>query len=63
MPEEMTDGLFHWIYDDLSNIVKSKEDAYFEASATNLQYIITQTLAIDRMPELQLFSHGDYATI
>jgi len=58
---DLTDGLFHWIYDDIGEIVKRKEGEYFDGNAEELEYMITQTLLVDRMPQFDLISNGDYA--
>jgi len=42
-------------------IVKRKEGEYFDGSAEELKYMITQTLLVDRMPQFDLISNGDYA--
>ena len=58
--EDLTDGLFHWIYDDIGRIIKQKEDEYFEQNSEILDIMITQTLIVDKMPQIELISHGDY---
>ena len=58
---ELTDGFFHWIYDDIRDIVQEKENEYFNSDSEALEYMITQTLIVDRMPQLDLVSNGDYA--
>ena len=57
---ELTDGFFHWIYDDIGDIVQEKESEYFNSGSEALEYMITQTLIVDRMPQLDLVSNGDY---
>jgi len=58
---DLTDGLFHWIYDDIGEIVKQKEGEYFVNNSEKLEYMVTQTLLVDRMPQFDLISNGDYA--
>ena len=58
---ELTDGFFHWIYDDIGDIVQEKESEYFNSDSEALEYMITQTLIVDRMPQLDLVSNGGYA--
>lgn len=58
---DLTDGLFHWIYDDIGDIVQERESEYFDIDSEELEYMITQTLTVDRMPQLDLVSNGDYA--
>ena len=57
---DLTDGLAHWIYDDLGEIAKQKENDYFERNSEVLEYMITQTFILDRIPQLELIANGDY---
>ena len=58
---DITKGLFYGMYDELGEIVKSKEDDYFKRNKEKLEVVITQTLVIDKMPSVNLLSHGDFS--
>ena len=57
---DITDGLFHWMYDDICEIVKSNEEMKYQASARALSYLLTQTFLVEKMPDFEYFTHGDY---
>ena len=54
-------AFFHWIYNDIGDIVQGKESEYFNSESEALEYMIIQTLIVDKMPQLDLVSNGDYA--
>lgn len=57
--ENLTKGLFHSIFQDIGEIVKNKEGEFFEGSQ-ELRPMITQTLIVDKVSEMELISNGDY---
>ncbi|GGZ39343.1 hypothetical protein GCM10007049_35910 [Echinicola pacifica] len=62
LPDGYTDGMFHWIYDDIYELVKLHENDTFKGSKP-IEHILTQTLLFDQIPDFSLLSHGDYAGI
>ncbi len=60
--ENLTDGMFHWIYDDIYELIKLHENDKFKASEP-IEHFITQTLLLDKIPDFSLLSHGDYSGI
>lgn len=60
--EELTDGMFHWIYDDVHELTKLHENDKFKESEP-IEHILTQTLLFDQIPDFKLLSHGDYTGI
>ena len=57
---ELTDGLFHWIYDDLCDIVKSNEAMKYQERGKPFSLLFTQTFLVDNLPEFKYLTHGDY---
>jgi hypothetical protein len=60
--ENLTDGMFHWIYDDIYELIKLYESDKFKDSEPIEQFMI-QTLVLDEIPDFSLLSHGDYSGI
>jgi hypothetical protein len=57
---DITDGFFHWMYDDICDIVKSNEKMKYQESAKSLSYLLTQTFLVDKIPDFEYLTHGDY---
>lgn len=60
--ENLTDGMFHWIYDDLYELIKLHESDKFK-DYEPIEHFMTQTLVLDKIPDFTLLSHGDYSGI
>lgn len=58
---DITDGLFHWLYDDICEIVKSNEVMMYPHKTMPLSFLLTQTFLLEKLPNLEYLTHGDYA--
>jgi hypothetical protein len=57
----ITDGYFHLILDDLSEIIINNEDKMFpHKTDKKIEYSQIQFFTVSKLPELNYFSHGDY---
>lgn len=59
--EKITDGFFHWIMNDIYEIIKCNENSLFDKSLNPLDMAMTQHFFVPKLPNLQYFTHGDYA--
>jgi len=58
----ITDGFFHWVLDDLSDIIKGNEPHFFqEKTDKKLEHSQVQFYFVSKLPDLEYFTHGDYA--
>lgn len=58
---DITKGLFYEMYNEIGDLVKDKEDEYFTKNKEKLNVIITQTLLLDKMPDFDLLTNGDFS--
>jgi hypothetical protein len=59
--ESITKGFFHWILDDLSEIIQNNEDKmYPQKTDKKIEYSQIQFYTVDKLPKLNYFTHGDY---
>lgn len=59
--QNITDGFFHWIYDDLLYLVSTQENVKFETGTNDFNMMITQTFITRKLPVFGYFTHGDYS--
>ncbi len=59
--KNITDGLFHWIYDDIGRIIKSFEDTIYNKDSKPIEYMLTQLFTVSKLPEFEYFTHGDFS--
>ena len=60
----ITDGFFHWILDDLSEIIRNNEDKNFsQKTEKRIEHSQIQFYIVDKLPDLTYYTHGDYAII
>ena len=59
--EQITDGLFHRILDDLTDMLVSKQTDFYRDDTVPLKYAFTQWFLVETMPDIQYFTHGEYA--
>jgi hypothetical protein len=58
----ITDGYFHWILDDLSEIIRNNENKMFpNKTDKKIECSMVQFYTVSKLPELNYFTHGDYA--
>ncbi len=60
---DVTDGLFHWMYDDICQSVKENSRQKFKRESKPLDQISTQTFIVKNIPEFEHFSHADYGFV
>lgn len=57
---DITDGFFHWVLNDIGEIIKEKEMTIFDGSLNPIEIMFTQQFFCNNLPNLQYFTHGDY---
>jgi hypothetical protein len=57
---DITDGLFHWIYDDICELIQENIDLRFTRKSEPLDFVYTQTFIVKNIPEFEHYTHGDY---
>ena len=58
--KDISDGFFHWVLDDIGQVIKEKENKLFDISLDNIEIMLTQQFFCKKIPELEYFTHGDY---
>jgi hypothetical protein len=62
--ETITDGYFHWILNDLSEMITINEDKrYPQKTSKKIEYSQIQFYIVEKLPQLKYYTHGDYAII
>ena len=56
----LTDGQFHWIHDDLAEIVENRCGNIY-AETGSVEFYLTNVLFVDELPNIDYFSHGTYS--
>jgi hypothetical protein len=60
--DSISDGFFHWIFNDLSEIIANNEEKMFqEKTGKKIKHSQIQFFIVDKLPNLIYYSHGDYA--
>ena len=59
--DKVTDGLFHWVMDDVGEIIKNNECCLFDNSLQKFDSMMSQHYFVEKLPKLTYFTHGDYA--
>jgi len=57
---DITDGFFHWVLDDIGQIIKDKEKSIFDESLNPIEIMLTQQFFCKKLPNVEYFTHGDY---
>ena len=60
---EISDGFFHWINDDIIDLIKENESEYYSKDLNNFEFMMLQNYLCKKLPEIEYFSHGDYSAI
>lgn len=59
--QDLSDGLFHWIHDDICELVKIKEGDYYRVSGNPFSIIYSEVCFLKELPILEYYTHGDYS--
>lgn len=57
---KLSDGKFHWLHDDIGNLIKEKESTYFREESASLSIFFTEIFFVNELPNIEYYSHGDY---
>ena len=57
---EITDGFFHWVMDDIGELIKENEKNLFDSELKNIELIMSQQFFCEKLPEIEYFTRGDY---
>ncbi len=58
--QELTDGKFHWIHNDICELAKAKETEYFRIPGKQLSIIFSEVYFVDKLPKFEYYKHGDF---
>jgi len=58
--KDITDGFFHWISDDICELISKQENLKYESGMNNFKTMFTQHFIVKKLPDMEYFSHGDY---
>jgi hypothetical protein len=59
--DDITDGYFHWILDDICDLIVLQENIKFPAGMLDFKTMFTQHFFVNELPEMIYFNNGDYS--
>lgn len=57
---ELTDSKLMDIFNDILDIIRTNEANKYPEAANQLSYVLTQVFIVDRIPNIEYYSHGDF---
>jgi hypothetical protein len=57
---KITDGKFHWIHDDIGNLIKENKSTYFGEEISSPSTFFTEIYFVDELPNINYYTHGDF---
>lgn len=60
---EVTDVFFHWVLDDIGEIIKNDEINLFDGNSLPFDLMMTNQYFVKELPDVTYFTHGDYKVI
>lgn len=57
---DITDGFFHWVLDDIGDLIKANENTLFDSQLNKIEIMFTQQFYCKTLPNIDYFTHGDY---
>lgn len=59
--KDITDSFFHWISDDICELISNQENTKYESGMNNFKTMFTQHFFGKKLPDMEYFTHGDYS--
>ena len=59
--KEITSGKFHWIMDDVVELIQEVESERYEPSMSKFNVMMTQHFFVKEMPDMEYSTHGTYS--